>query len=97
VKIEIGWGETLKPEKVEEIIKENPDVKGFFTTLCETSTGTAFDIEGYGKVISKFPDMVLVVDGISSIGAVPCYMDKWGVDVLITGSQKALMLPQKIN
>ncbi len=97
VKIEIEWGETLKPEEVEKIIEENPDVRGFFTPLCETSTGTAFDIEGYGKVISKFSDVLLVVDGISSVGAVPCYMDKWGVDVLITGSQKALMLPPGLS
>lgn len=95
--VEIEWGKTFKAEKLEKLLEENPDVKGFFTPLCETSTGTAFDIEGYGKVISKFPDTVLVVDGISSVGAVPCYMDKWGVDVLITGSQKALMLPPGLS
>jgi len=95
--IEIEWGKTLKAEEVEKILKENNDIKGFFTPLCETSTGTAFDVENYGKIISKFPDIVFVVDGISAIGGVPCYMDKWGIDVLITGSQKALMLPPGLS
>ncbi|HRR96495.1 MAG TPA: alanine--glyoxylate aminotransferase family protein [Candidatus Ratteibacteria bacterium] len=97
VPVEIEWGKTFKAEELEKLLRENPDIRGICTPLCETSTGTAFDIENYGKVISKFPDVILIVDGVSSVGAIPCYMDKWGIDVLITGSQKALMLPPGLS
>jgi aspartate aminotransferase-like enzyme len=59
----------------------------------ETSTGTVCDLEAIGKAVRSAGDAVLIVDGITSIGALPFHMDAWGVDVGITGSQKALMLP----
>lgn len=59
----------------------------------ETSTGTVCDLEAIGKVVRGHGDTLLIVDGITSIGAMPYRMDEWGVDVSITGSQKALMLP----
>jgi aspartate aminotransferase-like enzyme len=59
----------------------------------ETSTGTVADLEGIGKVVRASGETLLIVDGITSIGAIPFKMDAWGVDVAITGSQKALMLP----
>src|SRR5688572_10573649 len=59
----------------------------------ETSTATACDLEGIGKAVRASGETLLIVDGITSIGALPFKMDEWGVDVAITGSQKALMLP----
>ncbi|MDK1031611.1 MAG: aminotransferase class V-fold PLP-dependent enzyme, partial [Planctomycetia bacterium] len=59
---------------------------------CETSTGTAADLEAIASVVAATPAL-LIVDGITGIGALPFYMDKWKVDVAVTGSQKALMLP----
>jgi aspartate aminotransferase-like enzyme len=59
----------------------------------ETSTATVCDLESIAKVVRKNGDTLLIVDGITSIGALPFKMDQWGVDVAITGSQKALMLP----
>ena len=61
----------------------------------ETSTGTVSDLEGICKAVraSSSPEALVIVDGITSIGAMPFKMDEWGVDVAITGSQKALMLP----
>ncbi len=59
----------------------------------ETSTATTCDLAGIGKVIRDSGDTLLIVDGITSIGAFEFRMDEWGVDVAITGSQKALMLP----
>ncbi len=59
----------------------------------ETSTATVCDLEAIGKVVRASGDTLLIVDGITSIGALPFKMDEWGVDVAITGSQKALMLP----
>lgn len=97
LRVEVEWGKTIEPEKIKKLIEENLDVKGLFATLCETSTATHFDIEGFGKIISKYPDKILIVDAISSLGAIPCYMDKWNIDVLITGSQKAFMLPPGLS
>jgi aspartate aminotransferase-like enzyme len=59
----------------------------------ETSTATACDLEAIGKAVRASGDTLLIVDGITSIGAIPFKMDEWGIDVAITGSQKALMLP----
>ncbi len=61
----------------------------------ETSTATVSDLEGICKAVraSSSPEALVIVDGITSIGALPFKMDQWGVDVAITGSQKALMLP----
>lgn len=59
----------------------------------ETSTGTVCDLEAIGRAIRAAGEALLIVDGITSIGALPFKMDEWGVDVAITGSQKALMLP----
>jgi len=59
----------------------------------ETSTATVCDLEAIAKVVRASGDTLLIVDGITSIGALPFRMDAWGVDIAITGSQKALMLP----
>jgi len=59
----------------------------------ETSTATVCDLESIGKAVRASGETLLFVDGITSIGALPFNMDGWGVDVAVTGSQKALMLP----
>jgi len=59
----------------------------------ETSTATVCDLESIAKAVRASGDTLLIVDGITSIGALPFKMDDWGVDIAVTGSQKALMLP----
>ncbi len=90
--IDVEWGEAVAPERIEEVLEEHPDIGAVFTTLCETSTGVATDIEAIGKIVRQHP-ACLVVDAISGIGAMECRTDDWGVDVLVAGSQKALMCP----
>ena len=90
--IVLDWGKVLPKEDLEAELKANPAVKVVFATLSETSAGQVFDIRGFGEVVSKTP-AVLVVDGISGLGATPCPMDEWNIDVLLTGSQKSLMVP----
>jgi serine---pyruvate transaminase len=97
IKLEVEWGKALAPEELDETLQQNPDVKVVFSTLCETSTGTHFDIKGFGKVVSKYENTVLVVDAVSSLGAVPCLTDQWNIDVVVSGSQKALMLPPGLS
>lgn len=95
--VKVEWGNSLPKEELEKIIEKNKDAKGVFVNLCETSTATSFDVKGYGEIVSKYEDIILVVDAISSLGAVPCYMDDWKIDCLLTGSQKAFMLPPGLS
>ncbi|NQU45033.1 alanine--glyoxylate aminotransferase family protein [bacterium] len=88
----VEWGTAATPEMVEKALKENPDAKAVFCTHCETSTGVLTDVEAIAKIVAK-TDAVLVIDAVSSLGAEPLETDEWGVDVVVTGSQKALMLP----
>ena len=93
VVIEVEWGRSVNPEDIEKAIKENPEVKGVLVQICETSTGTVHDVKGIGKVLKNYPDVLLIADGITAYGVYDIPTDEWGIDVAITGSQKALMTP----
>ncbi len=90
--IKVEWGKAVDPKEIEKKLKANPKIKAVFTTLCETSTGAATDIEAVGKIV-KDTDAVLVVDAISGLGAIDLKTDAWYCDVVVSGSQKGLMLP----
>jgi aspartate aminotransferase-like enzyme len=92
VNLDIEWGSPVTPREIADALKANPDAVAVYITQCETSTATVSDVEAIAKVVAQTPAL-LVVDGISSIGAIPFKMDAWGVDISVTGSQKALMLP----
>jgi aspartate aminotransferase-like enzyme len=92
IELTCEWGDDIKPEVVEKTLKENPGVKAVYTEYSETCTGVAFDVKGIAEVVSK-TDAILVVDGITAIGAMEFEMDNWGVDVAIAGAQKSLMIP----
>jgi aspartate aminotransferase-like enzyme len=91
-KVQVEWGEAISPQAVRLKLEEG----GFdLVTLIhnETSTGVMNDLEGIAKVVKSFPDVLLVVDSVSSFSAVPIAMDELGIDVLLAGVQKALALP----
>ena len=88
----LEWGADFTKEQLAAELKANPGIKAVFTTLSETSSGAIYDIKGFGEVVSG-TDAILVVDGISGVGAAPCPMDEWKVDVVVTGSQKSFMIP----
>lgn len=90
--IDVEWRKAADPKEIEKKLKANFKIKAVFTTLCETSTGVANDIEAIGRVI-KDTNAVLVVDAISGLGAIDLKMDDWFCDVVVSGSQKGLMLP----
>jgi len=71
-------------------------IKAVYTTLCETSTGVATDIEAIARITKDY-EAVLVVDAISALGAVPLKTDEGGVDVVVAGSQKGLMIPPGLS
>lgn len=86
------WGRDFTKDQLAAEIQANPGVKAVFASLSETSSGAVFDVRGFGEVVAK-TDAVLVVDGISGVGATPCPMDEWQVDVLVSGAQKSFMIP----
>jgi aspartate aminotransferase-like enzyme len=88
----VPWGQAVEPAKIEEVLDGNHDLKGVFIQASETSTGVLHPIQEIAK-ITRERDVMLVVDGISAVGISPLPMDEWGVDCLLTGSQKGLMLP----
>ncbi|HNW39045.1 MAG TPA: alanine--glyoxylate aminotransferase family protein [Candidatus Omnitrophota bacterium] len=90
--INVEWGTAVDPQEISKRLKANPKIKAVFTTLCETSTGVDNDIQAIAAVVKETP-AVLVVDAISGLGAVDLKTDAWGVDVVVSGSQKGLMLP----
>ncbi|MBE3098486.1 MAG: alanine--glyoxylate aminotransferase family protein [Planctomycetes bacterium] len=92
VNLDVEWGTPVTPQMIADALKANPDAVAVYITQCETSTATVSDVEAIAREVAKTPAL-LVVDGISSIAAVPFKMDAWGVDIAVTGSQKALMLP----
>lgn len=90
--IVLDWGDDFTKEQLAAELKADPGIKAVFSTLSETSSGAVYDIQGYGEVVSQ-TDAILVVDGISGLGATPCPMDEWKVDILVAGSQKSFMIP----
>jgi len=92
VALEIEWGTAPSAEQIADALRRHPETVAVFIQHCETSTATAYDVEAIAKVVAE-TDACLVVDGITGVGALPFYMDAWGVDVTVVGSQKALMLP----
>ncbi|MBI3087764.1 MAG: alanine--glyoxylate aminotransferase family protein [Candidatus Omnitrophica bacterium] len=90
--IPVAYGEAVDPEQVRAALKQHPEAKAVFATLCETSTGVAHDIQAVAAAVRP-TSAVLVVDAISGLLAEDCRTDEWGVDLVVTGSQKALMLP----
>jgi len=85
-------GDPVRPEQLAEALRKHPDAAGVCATLSETATGVRNDIQAFGKLVAPTP-AVLLVDGISGLGVIECRTDDWHVDVCVTGSQKALMLP----
>ncbi|MDR1243142.1 MAG: alanine--glyoxylate aminotransferase family protein [Deltaproteobacteria bacterium] len=90
--LKVPAGQGADPEKVKKILQADADIHGVFVQLCETSTGVQHPVAEIAAITSKTPAL-LVVDGISGLGITPCPMDDWGLDALLTGSQKGLMLP----
>ncbi|HJV16339.1 MAG TPA: alanine--glyoxylate aminotransferase family protein [Bacillales bacterium] len=93
-RLNIEWGKTCAPDQLEDYLKSlQKNIKAVFATYCETSTGVFNPIKDLGRVTKDLTDALFIVDGVSCIGAVPVDMADWNIDILVSGSQKALMLP----
>ncbi|GEN53144.1 pyridoxal-phosphate-dependent aminotransferase family protein [Halobacillus faecis] len=93
IRIEVPWGKAVEGSQVEETLREHPDTKAVFLTHCETSTGVMHPVEKVAETVKNKSSALVIVDGVSSIGGAEVKMDQSGIDILVSGSQKAMMLP----
>jgi aspartate aminotransferase-like enzyme len=86
------YGSVVEPAAVAAALAANPDVKGVFVQASESSTGAAHNVRAMGEIIKATPAL-FIVDAITGVGTMPLDIDAWGLDFVISGSQKAFMLP----
>lgn len=93
-RLEVEWGRPNRPERLREKLRESPGRYDLVTVVhSETSTGVLNPVGDLAEVVRDFEDVLLAVDGVSSVAGCPMLVDEWGLDYALTGSQKALALP----
>ncbi len=92
VHVRLDWGEVPEPDDLRSSLAEAGDLSVVYLTHSETSTGVVCDLQALAAA-AKEAGALVVVDAVSSLGAVPLEPDAWGIDVVVSGSQKALMCP----
>lgn len=90
--LDVPYGQSVDPAAVAATLQREAAVKAVFATNSETSTGAIHDVQALAAIVGA-TDALLVVDAITSLGVMDLPMDAWGVDIVVAGSQKALMLP----
>jgi len=94
VEMTVEPGQPVTAAEVAEVAQGSAPVRGLLLTASETSTGTLYDVRAIADAVrSGAPDIVVVVDAITSVGALPIATDEWGLDAVIGGAQKAFMVP----
>ena len=91
VELKVEWGQAVKVDAVEKQLKAHPDLKGVMIQASETSTTVLHPVKEIAKLTQNGP--LFLVDGVTAVGVVSIPLDEWDLDVLVTGSQKAMMLP----
>jgi aspartate aminotransferase-like enzyme len=91
--IKVEWGQAVDPQAVADALKKDPAIKAVYVQASETSTGVAHDTKALAEIVKPHEGTILVVDAITALGVLDLKTDEWGLDVVVTGSQKALMLP----
>ena len=92
IPVDVEWGHAVTPDMLKPVLDANPEVKAVFTTMSETSTGALTDMKAIGALMKNY-DAALVTDAVSGLGAHELRPDEWGVDFVVSGSQKTMMLP----
>ena len=93
IEIKVEWGCAVDPQAVADALRKDPSIKAVYVQASETSTGVAHDTRAIAEIVRSREDTILVVDAITALGVFDLKTDEWGLDVLVAGSQKALMLP----
>ena len=91
--LDIEWGSSIDPVQIKQLLEKNQNVKAVFFQANETSTGVQYDVASVAKAIRETSDALIVVDAVSSIGAHNMEMDNWGLDCVVSGSQKGFGIP----
>jgi len=97
INIDVPWGDILDPAAVGKTLKDHPEVKAVYTQATDTSTGAKFPVKEVAAIVKDLPGTLMVVDGITGVGVFELPQDDWNIDILISGSQKALMLPPGLS
>src|SRR5262245_64208113 len=92
VELEAPHGDTVAPDRVAQALGQHKDVKAVLVQHSESSTGVLHDVRGYAQA-TRATEAILIVDAVSSLGIADLPMDSWAVDVVVSASQKGLMLP----
>jgi aspartate aminotransferase-like enzyme len=94
--VDVEWGRAVEPAAVAAVLEANPDIRAILVQASETSTTVLHPVAELGK-LTRERECLLIVDGITSVGVVDLPMDTVGIDVLVSGSQKGLMLPPGLS
>lgn len=98
VKMEVPWGKSIEVSQLKEELEKHKDIKAVYTQMCETSTGALHPIENMATIIKDYNENCLFcVDGITGVLTKEVELNKYPIDVLIAGSQKAFMLPTGLS
>ena len=90
----LEWGEAADPAEIGRLLDADPTIKAVLVTHNETSTGVTNPLEAIAaEVRRRSPECLIVVDAVSSLSSVPCPVERWGLDVVVSGSQKGWMAP----
>ena len=94
IPVDVEWGKAVKPELVAEVLQQYPDVEAITVAHNETSTGVASPVGEIAALMrEQYPDTCIFVDAVSSFSGVKLPFDEWGLDIMLTSSQKALATP----
>jgi aspartate aminotransferase-like enzyme len=91
VELKVEWGQAVKVTEIEKQLTANADIRGVMIQASETSTTVLHPVKEIAQLIKNGP--LFLVDGVTAVGVISLPLDDWGIDALVTGSQKALMLP----
>jgi aspartate aminotransferase-like enzyme len=97
IPIDVEWGKAVDPRRIKELLESDPSIRAVYTQASETSTGVKHPIQAIADLVKRYEDRVIVVDAITGIGVFNIPTEAWGLDVVISGSQKALMLPPGLS
>ncbi|MBV9171356.1 MAG: alanine--glyoxylate aminotransferase family protein [Chloroflexi bacterium] len=94
IDVSFSPGQAVDPQRVVDRLRADPEIDSVFITHNETSTGVLNPLEAFAHAVRQArPEVLLLVDGISSVGSVPVQPEAWGCDVIVAGSQKGWMIP----
>jgi aspartate aminotransferase-like enzyme len=91
--IDVEWGRAVDPADVERALDAHPDISAVYVQASETSTASTHPVKEIAEIVRRSDDRLLVVDAITAVGVYELPMDAWGLDVVVSGSQKAFMMP----